>query len=225
MTNYQDLVPSNLMYKLGGAQDHSKASFKAIEDRNNKQNMMNNLFGGSNKKLLSNGKNIFKNINPHIINKLLKKRTLKVKKSLNNKKKLNILKSRKYKSRKYKFRNNKSRKYKSRMNKFRNNKSRKYKSRKYKSRINKFRNNKSRMNKKGGAIIAPSFGEESAGAVSPVGNYGRVVNNLVGQYLQTVEDSKYDNNVNVHDNNVQSGGTSKYNSINSFGSFGSGSFW
>ena len=78
---HQSLVPPVVMYQLEGGQTHAEASFNNMIKGNEKQYMMNTLYGGSNKKLLSNGKNIFKNINPHIINKLLKKRTLKVNKS------------------------------------------------------------------------------------------------------------------------------------------------
>ena len=209
MTIKYSAVP-NLMYSFKhGGQTPEENSSNAIRNASSKQALMNSLYGG-NKNSLSNKKNILNKINPHIINKLLKKRTLKLKKSLNNNKFTNLLKLIKNKSRKYKSiinksrmnksRMNKSRKYKSRMNKSRMNKSRKYKSRKYKS----------RMNKKGGSIIVPSFNQDAGNIVSPYGDYTKQSAGYNALLLQTGANAMGDEAV------LHSGGSSRYNNGFSF---------
>ena len=194
MTIKYSAVP-NLMYSFKhGGQTPEENSSNAIRNASSKQALMNSLYGG-NKNSLSNKKNILNKINPHIINKLLKKRTLKLKKSLNNNKFTNLLKLIKNKSRKYKSIINKSR-----MNKSRMNKSRKYKSRKYKS----------RMNKKGGSIIVPSFNQDAGNIVSPYGDYTKQSAGYNALLLQTGANAMGDEAV------LHSGGSSRYNNGFSF---------
>ena len=223
---YNSALP-DLMYSFNnGGQTPAHNSSNAVKIDSDKQALMNSLYGG-NKNLLSNEKKILNKLNPHIINRLLKKRTLKLKKSLNNNKFMNLLKSKKHKSRNNKSRKYKSGKYKSRMNKFRMNtsgkyKSRKYKSRKYKSRKYKSRKYKSRMNKKGGSgggpIIVPTFSQDAGNIVSPYSDYNSQSAKFNALYLQSGANAMGDKAV------LHSGGSSRYNNGISFsaaGDFGS----
>ena len=214
---YNSAVP-NLMYSFdAGGQTPAHNSSIAVQKASNKQALMNSLYGG-NKNLLSNEKKILNKLNPHIINRLLKKRTLKLKKSLNNNKFMNLLKSKKHKSRNNKSRKYKSGKYKSRMNKFRMNTSGKYKSRKYKSRKYKSRKYKSRMNKKGGSgggpIIVPTFSQDAGNIVSPYSDYNSQSAKFNALYLQSGANAMGDKAV------LHSGGSSRYNNGFSFSAAG-----